>query len=63
LARRILAPDRNLDSRPWEDGIQVAGADLVEVAPAYDHAEMTAIAAANIAYETLCLFAFNRSQA
>jgi agmatinase len=44
-------------------GIQLAGADLVEVAPAYDHAEMTAIAAANIAYETLCLFAFNRSQA
>jgi agmatinase len=37
-------------------GIQLAGADVVEVAPAYDHAEITAIAAANIAYEMLCLF-------
>ena len=38
-------------------GIHLAGADVVEVAPAYDHAEVTAIAAANIAYELLCLFA------
>jgi agmatinase len=37
-------------------GIHLAGADVVEVAPAYDHAEVTAIAAANIAYEILCLF-------
>ncbi len=37
-------------------GIQLAGADVVEVAPAYDHAEVTAIGAANIAYEILCLF-------
>src|ERR1700693_3485628 len=37
-------------------GIRLAGADVVEVAPAYDHAEITAIAAANIAYEVLCLF-------
>jgi agmatinase len=38
-------------------GIRLAGADVVEVAPAYDHAEITAIAAANIVYEMLCLFA------
>jgi agmatinase len=37
-------------------GIELAGADVVEVSPAYDHAEVTAIAAANIAYEMLCLF-------
>jgi len=37
-------------------GIQLAGADVVEVLPAYDHAEVTAIAAANIVYELLCLF-------
>jgi agmatinase len=37
-------------------GIRIAGADVVEVAPAYDHAEVTAIAAANIVYELLCLF-------
>lgn len=38
-------------------GIKIAGADVVEVAPAYDHAEVTAIAAANIVFELLCLFA------
>ena len=42
-------------------GIRLAGADVVEVAPAYDHAEITAIAAANIAYEVLCLFALEPS--
>ncbi len=39
------------------DGLDLAGADVVEVAPAYDHAELTAIAAANVAYEYLGLFA------
>ena len=38
-------------------GIGLEAADVVEVAPAYDHAEVTAIAAANLAYEVLCLFA------
>jgi agmatinase len=38
-------------------GAQVVGADIVEVAPAYDHAEITGIAAANLAYEFLSLFA------
>ena len=37
-------------------GLKLSGADVVEVAPAYDHAEITAIAAANVAYEILCLF-------
>jgi agmatinase len=31
--------------------------DVVEVAPAYDSAEITAIAAATIAYDWLCLMA------
>ncbi len=39
------------------DGLDLAGADVVEVAPAYDHAELTALAAANVAYEFLGLFA------
>lgn len=39
------------------DGLDLAGADVVEVAPAYDHAELTSIAAANVAYEYLGLFA------
>jgi agmatinase len=42
-------------------GIRLAGADVVEVAPAYDHAEVTAIAAANIVYELLCLFAVSHT--
>jgi agmatinase len=35
------------------DGLNLVGADLVEVAPAYDHAEITGIAAAHVAYELL----------
>ena len=39
------------------DGLSVVGADVVEVAPAYDHAELTALAAASMAYEVLGLLA------
>ena len=39
------------------DGLDLAGADVVEVSPAYDHAELTALAAANVVYEYLGLFA------
>ena len=35
----------------------VVGADVVEVAPAYDHAEITAIAAAHVLYELVTLMA------
>lgn len=38
-------------------GLPLAGADVVEVAPPYDHAELTSMAAANLAYELLGLFA------
>lgn len=38
-------------------GVQWAGADVVEVAPAYDVAEITALAAATIAWEYLALVA------
>jgi agmatinase len=38
-------------------GLDLVGADVVEVAPAYDHAEITAIAGANLVYELVCLFA------
>ena len=36
-------------------GSNFIGGDVVEVSPAYDHAEITAIAAAHIAYELLAL--------
>jgi agmatinase len=39
------------------DGVQVIGGDVVEVSPAYDHAELTALAAANVVYEMLALLA------
>lgn len=37
--------------------IDFVGADVVEVAPSYDHAEVTALAAATVAYDFLCLLA------
>ena len=41
-------------------GTRLVGADVVEVAPAYDHAEMTTVAAAHICYELLALMALGR---
>ncbi|HEY2042904.1 MAG TPA: agmatinase [Jatrophihabitans sp.] len=41
--------------------LTIIGADVVEVAPAYDHAELTALAAANVVYEYLGLFALQAS--
>ncbi len=42
-------------------GVNIVAGDIVEVAPAYDHAEITALAAATVAYELVNLFA-RRSQ-
>jgi agmatinase len=38
-------------------GISLVGADVVEVAPAYDHAEVTAIAAATVIFDLITLLA------
>ena len=38
-------------------GLDIVSADVVEVAPAYDHAEVTSLAAATIVYELINLFA------
>ncbi|HLG66299.1 MAG TPA: agmatinase [Acidimicrobiales bacterium] len=48
-SRELLALLRSLD------GADLVGADVVEVSPPYDHAEVTAIAAAHVAYELACL--------
>jgi agmatinase len=48
-SRELLAVVRGLR------GLRIVSADIVEVAPAYDHAEITAIAAAHLAYELLSL--------
>jgi agmatinase len=51
LSRELLALIRAFS------GLRVVGADVVEVAPAYDHAEITGIAAAHVAYELLSAMA------
>jgi len=38
-------------------GLRLEAADLVEVAPAYDHAEVTSMAASHVAYELISLLA------
>ena len=50
LSRELLSVLRGLA------GLGIVAADVVEVAPAYDHAEVTAIAAAHVVYELLALF-------
>lgn len=40
-------------------GHRVVGADVVEVAPVYDHAQITGIAAAHVAYELITAMAFD----
>ena len=39
------------------NGVPIIGADVVEVAPAYDVGEITALAGAHLAMEMICLFA------
>ena len=50
-SRELLAALRSFAGR------NVVGADIVEVAPAYDHAQITGIAAAHAAYELLSAIA------
>jgi agmatinase len=40
--------------------LEIVGCDVVEVYPAYDHAQITALLAANVAHEFLSLLAFSR---
>ncbi|MDA3919536.1 MAG: agmatinase [Salinisphaera sp.] len=42
------------------DDCNLVGMDIVEVAPAYDHAEITAIAAATLGHDFLCLRAADK---
>ena len=43
--------------------IDLVGMDVVEVAPAYDQAEITAIAAATLAHDFICLKAWQKKTA
>ncbi|WP_029115203.1 agmatinase [Mycobacterium sp. URHB0044] len=44
-------------------GLNVIGADVVEVAPAYDHAQLTGVAAAHVAYDLVSLLALKHEEA
>jgi agmatinase len=44
-------------------GTNLVAADVVEVAPAYDHAEVTSIAASHVAYELVSLMALTGPRA
>lgn len=50
-SRELLAILRGLD------GCNLVSADVVEVSPAYDHADITAVAASHVAYELISLMA------
>lgn len=41
-------------------GINLVGADIVEVSPPFDHAAITAVAGAHVALELLCLWCWTR---
>jgi agmatinase len=43
-------------------GLEIVGCDVVEVYPAYDHAQITALLAANVAHEFLSLLAFSKNR-
>ena len=43
-------------------GIHFVGMDVVEVAPEYDVAEITALAAATLIYDYLCLMSEDRPE-
>ncbi|WP_111721181.1 agmatinase [Homoserinimonas sp. OAct 916] len=50
-SRELLAMLRELRN------VNLVGADIVEVAPAYDHAQLTGVAAAHVAYEIISALA------
>jgi agmatinase len=42
-------------------GINLVGGDVVEVSPPFDHAAITAVAAAHVAMELICLWGWTRA--
>ena len=44
-------------------GLRLVSADVVEVSPPYDHADLTSLAAATVVYELVCLLASGPSEA
>lgn len=54
-SRELLAMVRELP------GAQMAGADIVEVSPPFDHAEITSLAAATLAYDIMSVMAVDHA--
>lgn len=57
----VLEIFRALSGLTKEFRLNIVGIDIVEVAPCYDHAQMTSLAAAQVAQELFCLLASPRS--
>ena len=55
LPRELLRAIRRIAG-----AVEVAGMDIVEVSPPYDHAEVTAMAANRVALELICALAVKR---
>ena len=52
----LLSSPRPLTRKSrWQHGLNIVGADLVEVSPPYDQAGTTALVGANLLYEMLCV--------
>ena len=49
-----------LEAQGFEVKGEIVGCDVVEVYPAYEHAQITALLAANVAYEFLSLLALSK---
>ncbi|NNF53175.1 MAG: agmatinase [Acidimicrobiales bacterium] len=58
-----LSTSQAFDAIRGLTGLNLVGFDVVEVAPAYDLSEITAIAAATIAHDYLCLIAMQKGAA
>lgn len=56
-----LSSDRALKILRGLQGLNLVGMDLVEVAPSYDHAQVTSLAGATLGLEMLYLLAANKS--
>jgi agmatinase len=57
-----LTTDRALKIIRGLQGIKLVGMDLVEVAPSYDHAEITSLAGATLGLEMLYLLAASQAR-
>ena len=56
----LLEPLEQVRGARGPQGLNLVGADVVEVSSPYDHAEITGIAASHVAYDPVALLALRR---